>query len=81
MVSVLAATATELTELKPIRRGLLILSRNVVAALTSLTLKNYVISRHKSFPISDCQFPVPFSQNPIGNRQLEIGNNSLLNNF
>ena len=48
MISVLAATATELTELKPIWRGLFILGRNVVAALTSLTLKNYVISRHKT---------------------------------
>jgi hypothetical protein len=57
MVSMCAATATELTKLKPIRRGLLILGRNVVAALTSLTLKNYIVSRHFLFPISDCQFP------------------------
>jgi hypothetical protein len=48
VISMLAATATELTKLKPIRRGLFILRRNVVAAFTSLTLKNYVISRHKS---------------------------------
>jgi hypothetical protein len=46
MISVFAATATELTELQPIRRSLFILGRDVVAALTSLTLKNYVISRH-----------------------------------
>ena len=50
MISMLAATATELTELKPVWRGLLILGRNVVAALTSLTLKNYIISRHNSLP-------------------------------
>ena len=50
VISVLAATATELTKLKPIWRGLFILGRNVVAALTSLTLKNYVISRHRSNP-------------------------------
>jgi hypothetical protein len=46
MISMLAATATELTKLKPVWRGLLILGRNVVAALTSLTLKNNIISRH-----------------------------------
>ena len=51
VISVLAATATKLTKLKPVRRGLLILGRNVVAALTSLTLKNYVISRHNSNPV------------------------------
>ena len=42
----LAATATELTKLKPIRRGLFILGRNVVAALTINTLKNNIIAWH-----------------------------------
>ena len=46
MARVFAATATELTKLKPVRRGLLILGRDVVAALTLTTLKHYVISRH-----------------------------------
>ena len=46
MISVFAATATELAELKPIRRGLLILGRYVVATLTLITLKNNVIARH-----------------------------------
>ena len=50
VISVLTATATELTKLKPIWRGLLILSRNVVAVLAVLTLQHNVISRHKSNP-------------------------------
>ena len=56
MISVFAATATKLTELQPIRRGFLILGSNVVAALAIVTLKHNVVSRHKSFPISDCYF-------------------------
>ena len=46
MISVFAATATELTKLKPIRRGLLILGRYVVAALACTTLKNNIIAWH-----------------------------------
>ena len=46
MISVFAATATELTKLKPIRRGLLILGRYIVATLTVSTLKHNVVSRH-----------------------------------
>jgi hypothetical protein len=46
MISVFAATATELAELKPIRRGLFILGRYVVAALTYNTLKNNIIAWH-----------------------------------
>jgi len=46
MISVLAATATELTKLKPIRRGLLILGRYVVAAFAVNTLKNNIIAWH-----------------------------------
>jgi hypothetical protein len=46
MISVLAATATELAKLKPIRRGLFILGRYVVAALAYTTLKNNIIAWH-----------------------------------
>ena len=46
MISVFAATATELAELKPIRRGLFILGRYVVAALAINTLKNNIIAWH-----------------------------------
>lgn len=48
VISMLAATATEFTKLQPVGRGLLILGRNVVAALTLIALKHYVVSRHKS---------------------------------
>lgn len=48
MISVLATTATELAELKPIRRGLLILGLNVVAALALITLKHNIIAWHNS---------------------------------
>ena len=59
VISVLAATATELAKLKPIRRGLLILGRYVVAALACTTLKNNIIAWHSFlFPVSDCQFPI-----------------------
>jgi hypothetical protein len=50
MISVFAATATELAELKPIRRGLFILGRYVVAALALVTLKNNIIAWHNSNP-------------------------------
>jgi len=46
MISVFAATATELAKLKPIRRGLFILGRYVVAALACTTLKNNIIACH-----------------------------------
>ena len=48
MISVLATTATKLAELKSIGRGLLILSRSVIAALTLITLKHNVIAWHNS---------------------------------
>jgi len=56
MISVFAATATELAELKPIRRGLFILGRYVVAALACTTLKNNIIAWH--FLISDFRLPI-----------------------
>jgi hypothetical protein len=46
MISVFATTATELAELKPIRRGFLILGRYVVAAFAVVTLKNNIIAWH-----------------------------------
>jgi hypothetical protein len=52
MISVFAATATKLTKLKPIRRGLLILGRYVVAAFAINTLKNNIIARHNTLTIS-----------------------------
>jgi len=77
MISVFAATATELAKLKPIRRGLFILGRYVVAALACTTLKNNIIAWH--LLISDFRLPIPICSYllfPIGNRQLEIGNAS-----
>jgi hypothetical protein len=56
MISVFAATATELAELKPIRRGLFILGRYVVAALACTTLKNNIIAWH--LLISDFRLPI-----------------------
>jgi len=64
MISVFTATATELAKLKPIRRGLFILGRYVVAAFTVDTLKHNIIAWHllvsdfRSFllPISNCRF-------------------------
>ena len=46
MISVFTATATELAKLKPIGRGLFILGRDVVAALTVNTLKHNIIAWH-----------------------------------
>lgn len=46
MISVFPATATELAKLKPIRRGLFILGRYVVAAFAINTLKNNIIAWH-----------------------------------
>ena len=46
MISVFAATAAELAELKPVRRGLLILGRYVVSTLACTTLKNNIIAWH-----------------------------------
>jgi hypothetical protein len=74
MIRVFAATATELTELQPIRRGLLILGRYVVAALALVTLKHDVVAWH--LLISDFRLPIADLPNlpSIGNRQSTIGN-------
>jgi hypothetical protein len=61
VISVFATTATELTKLKPVRRGLFILGRYVVAALTLATLKNNIVAWHNLFPISlisNCRLPI-----------------------
>jgi hypothetical protein len=50
MISVFAATATELTKLKPIWRGLLILGRYIIPTLTIVTLKNNIIAWHLLIP-------------------------------
>jgi hypothetical protein len=80
MIRVFAATATELTELQPIRRGLLILGRYVVAALALIALKHDVVAWHNSisnFPIADFRFDpiagcLSNRQSQIGNRQFSI---------
>jgi len=46
MICVLAATATKLTKLKPVRRGFLVLGLYVVAALALTALKHNIIARH-----------------------------------
>jgi hypothetical protein len=53
MISVFTATATELAKLKPVRRGLFILGRYVVAAFAFITLKHNIIARHNltHFPL------------------------------
>jgi hypothetical protein len=45
---VLAATAAELAELQALRRGLLVLRRDVVAALAFRALEHNIIARHNS---------------------------------
>ena len=71
MISVFAATATELAKLKPIRRGLFILGRYVVAALTVDTLKHNIIAWHllNSFPILRSQINL---KSEISNFKSEI---------
>jgi hypothetical protein len=74
MIRMFAATATKLPKPEPIRRGLLILCRYVVAALAVVTLKNNIIARH--IVISDFQLPIgqlrlrpPCFKLAIGNRK------------
>ena len=50
MIRVLAATSTKLTELQPVRRGLLILGRDVVAVLAFSALKHDVVAWHIYIP-------------------------------
>jgi hypothetical protein len=51
MASMLAATATELLKLQPIRCRFLVLGRCVVAALAIGALEHNVIARHNSSPL------------------------------
>src|SRR5260370_28335813 len=72
VIGVLAATATELTEFKPVGRGLLILSRDVVPTLTVVTLKHNIIAWHiliSNFRLPICDWPPPLLAFSIGNRQ------------
>src|SRR6266404_5597140 len=50
VIGVLAATATELAEFKPVGRGLLILGRYVVSTLAVVTLKHNIIAWHNLNP-------------------------------
>jgi hypothetical protein len=50
VISMLAATATELTEFQAVGRGFLILGRYVIPTLACLTLKHNVIAWHRSTP-------------------------------
>ncbi len=79
MISVFAATATELAELKPIRRGFLILGRYVVATFAINTLKNNIIAWHPGIsdfrlPIADLGLTVKLPIRSISNWQSAIGN-------
>ena len=56
VASVLATTAAKLLKLKPVWSRLLILGRNVVAALAVSTLENNIIARH--FLIPDFRLPI-----------------------
>ena len=76
MTGMFAATATELTELKPVRRGFLVLGRYVVAALTVVTLEHNVVAWHlflSGRPLQLAKGRLTRFLIPIGNRQLEIG--------
>ena len=55
MQLMLSAAATELFELKPVRRVLFVLGRHVIALFAFRALQNNVISRH--FPNSLFQIP------------------------
>ncbi len=72
MISVFAATATELAELKPIGRGLFILGRYVVAAFACITLKNNIIACH--LLISDFRLRISSLFSCVDGFQSAIGN-------
>ena len=77
VISMLAATATEFAEFQAVGRGLLILGRYVVTALTSTTLKNNIIAWHlliSDFRLRIFNLALRKTRFPIGNRRLEIGN-------
>jgi hypothetical protein len=53
VISVLAATLAELAKLKPVGRGLLVLSRCVIPILAVVALQHNIIAWHNSFSTSD----------------------------
>ena len=55
MRCVLAATAAELAELQTLSRGLLVLSRYVIATFAISALQHNIVTRHKS-PSVLCKF-------------------------
>ena len=64
VIGVLAATATELAEFKPVGRGLLILGRYVVSTLAVVTLKHNIIAWHNlnpDFVLCTLYFALPLS--------------------
>jgi hypothetical protein len=81
MISVLAATATELAEFQAIRRGFLILGRHVVSTLAFITLKHNVIAWHfliSNFRLLTANHPLPLFKSAFGIWQSAI---PLLNYF
>jgi hypothetical protein len=47
MIRVLAAMLTKLSELKPVRRGLLVLRRYVITILAIAALQHNIVAWHK----------------------------------
>ena len=76
VIRMFAATATKLSKLEPIGRGLLVLCRYVVAALAVVTLKNNIIAWHKM--ISKCLLPVANCRADAGHR---FNSQSAIRNF
>ncbi len=58
MVGVLATATAVLPKLKPLGRGFLVLSCNVVPVLAVITLQNNIIAWHMLFPIGNCRLPI-----------------------
>jgi len=69
VVSVLAATATELAKLETVGVRFLVLGCHIVAALAVTALEHNIIAWHElvPFPISECQLPIGLRQSAIGN--------------
>ena len=63
MVRVLTAAPAELTQLQTICRGLLVLSRNVVATLAVSTLQDDVVTRH-NYSTTSLTVPAPTVRPP-----------------
>jgi hypothetical protein len=50
MVRVLAAPGTKLAELQPVRGGLLVLGRRIIAFLADVALQGHDVTRHDELP-------------------------------